>query len=316
MKNKDMIRQSVLRVVLLFVASLATQAAMAQLESEKTEQGIWVQEKNEKVLFYQAKTKSMDDKYARANYVHPLYNVDGYELTEDFPEDHLHHRGIFWTWHQTIIDGKPIGDAWECKDFSWDVVQYDAVKSNGNSLRINTKTYWKSPLWKSDSGEEKPFLEERAIITVHEKVEDYRVIDFEISLLALENNLQIAGSDDHKGYGGFSPRIKMPENVKFESEGKEVKPKTEQVAAGPWMNMSGSLASNNGHGGVIMICHPDNPGYPEKWILRSKRSMQNPVYPGRQPVMVSTKDPTVLKYRLVVYTGKFKQGLADQLSSW
>lgn len=47
--------------------------------------------------------------------------------------------------------------------------------------------------------------------------------------------------------------------------------------------------------------HPDNPGHPRKWILRSSDSMQNAVYPGRTAVAVSTTKPLVLQYRLVIH---------------
>jgi len=271
---------------------------------EKTDEGAWIKEDEENVLFYQAKTKSIDGEYARANYIHPLFNVDGYELTEDFPKDHLHHRGIFWTWHQVTIGNEHIGDAWECKDFVWDVSDIIVSGKSKKSIMLHAKTNWKSKLWKNYNGDLKPFVEENAMILVHAREDNHRVIDFEISLLALEDKLKIGGSDDHKGYGGFSVRMKMPKHIMFKSNDGEVAPKTEQISAGSWMDVSGTLASDEGHGGIVMMCHPDNPMYPEKWILRKKGSMQNPVYPGQHPVSISTITPTVLKYRLVVYTGK------------
>ena len=274
------------------------------LTLEKTDEGAWIKEDGEKVLFYQAKTKSFDGKYPRANYIHPLYNVDGFELTEDFPKDHLHHRGIFWTWHQLLIGEKNIGDAWECKDFVWDVEEFGQSGSDNTSITLGAKILWKSPLWKDDTGKMKAFVEENSLITVHRQKDNYRIIDFEISLLALERDLKIGGSDDHKGYGGFSVRMKMPEDIKFTSKGGEVAPKTEQVTAGSWMDVSGSLAADGGNAGIIMMCHPDNPMYPENWILRKKGSMQNPVYPGQQPVAISTTTATILQYRLVIYNGK------------
>ncbi len=52
-----------------------------------------------------------------------------------------------------------------------------------------------------------------------------------------------------------------------------------------------------------MMTHPGNPGVANQWILRRKRSMQNCVYPGRNPVALSTDKPTVLRYRLVIHRG-------------
>jgi len=302
------------KLIQLILIGLSPMYSFSQsLTVEKTNEGAWIKENGEKVLFYQAKSKAIDGKYARANYVHPLYNVDGFELTEDFPKDHLHHRGIFWTWHQVIVGSEPIGDAWECKDFIWDVIEFNKSGSRKNSVTMNARTLWKSPVWKDADGNPKPLAEEYSEITVYQKMDNYRVIDFRISLRALEEDLKIGGSDDHKGYGGFSVRMKMPKDIKFTWVDGEVEPKTEQVRAGPWMNVSGRLSSNNGHGGVVMINHPDNPMFPEKWILRKKGSMQNPVYPGRHPVSISAEDPTVLKYRMVVYTGEMMQKSIEEI---
>ncbi len=66
------------------------------------------------------------------------------------------------------------------------------------------------------------------------------------------------------------------------------------------MDVSGSLTAG-GRTVIIIMTHPDNPSPQNQWILRSENSMQNPVFPGRTPVGVSDKTPTVLRYRLVVY---------------
>jgi hypothetical protein len=159
----------------------------------------------------------------------------------DFPKDHLHHRGVFWAWHQVLIGDRKMGDAWECRDFVWDVQQFDQGQSDLNSLTLIAHTLWKSPLWKDDQGDMKPFVKAKTAITVHSKMKNYRVIDFEISLLALEPNLKIGGSEDKKGYGGFSVRMKMPDDLKFTSSHGKVEPQTLQLDAGSWMDISGSL---------------------------------------------------------------------------
>ena len=86
------------------VAAPLEQAAM---RIAKDSQGYWFYEGDTKVLFYQAERKALPDgQAARSNYFHPLYDLDGNVLTEDFPKDHIHHRGIFWAWHQVLINGK------------------------------------------------------------------------------------------------------------------------------------------------------------------------------------------------------------------
>ena len=74
------------------------------------DQGYLVSEGERPVLFYQSAPRSLDGRYSRSSYVHPLYGLDGRVLTHDFPEDHLHHRGIFWAWHQLWVGDKKAGD--------------------------------------------------------------------------------------------------------------------------------------------------------------------------------------------------------------
>ena len=106
--------------------------ASAQVKMQKKEGGFLFTENNENVLFYQKEPKSADGKYERCNYIHPLWGIDGTVLTEDFPSDHLHHRGIFWAWHQVWIGDKRIGDPWEIKDFVQQVTDIEyAAKAGG-----------------------------------------------------------------------------------------------------------------------------------------------------------------------------------------
>lgn len=50
------------------------------------------------------------------------------------------------------------------------------------------------------------------------------------------------------------------------------------------------------------MVHPSHPDFPLKWLLRKKHGMQNPPWPGRQPVGLSTHGDLRLRYRLVVHT--------------
>jgi hypothetical protein len=290
-------------ILSLLLLALLPIRAPAQLTAEYTDKGVLIREQDQKVLFYQQKTKSHLGNYPRANYIHPLYSLGGEELTEDFPEDHLHHRGVFWTWHQVMIGDSSIGDAWSCKDFEWIVQSVTDHPESGGALVLKTRTLWQSPRWTGTTGRREPMLSEQATITIHPRSGNYRVVDFEIALLALVPGLKIGGSDDEKGYGGFSVRVKLPDDVKFTAASGDVEPVNEAIRAGSWMQLSGAMVSDQQKTGILIICHPDNPTYPEPWILRRKNSMQNPVYPGRHPVTVSEKNPTTLRYRLVIIEG-------------
>jgi hypothetical protein len=39
----------------------------------------------------------------RACYLHPVWTPGGTIVTDDFPADHYHHRGIFWAWPRVKV---------------------------------------------------------------------------------------------------------------------------------------------------------------------------------------------------------------------
>lgn len=266
---------------------------------------VYFTEGKDSILNYQVSNKSFKGTYKRSNYIHPLYTLDGEILTEDFPEDHLHHRGIFWAWHQLYIGDKRIGDGWDIKDFSWDVKSVKEIKQNDNTKAIQTEVLWKSNLWLDPNRNKKAFVSENTTIKVYPSKKTYRQIDIEISIKALEANMRIGGSENEKGYGGFSQRIKLNNAIKFTSSSGNIMPENLPVNAGNWMDISGTLGIDSTLAGLSILCHPDNPGVSNQWILRSKRSMQNAVYPfpGANTVPLSKTKPTVLRYRLLVHKG-------------
>lgn len=282
------------------------------LSYQRDSSGIAVQEDGQDVLFYQIRPKSLDGAFERAHYIHPLYAVDGSVLTEDFPEDHPHHRGVFWAWHQVLANGLPMGDAWECRDFNWELQQV-ALEPSGGSLLIRSTVHWTSPALKDEAGIPIPFMEEACEIRVHGQQDTYRVIDFNITLKALVTGLTLGGSRDAKGYGGFSVRMKLPDSLLFASEEGPVSPRELPVTAGNWMNISGPLGAEGRDGGLLIYAPQCGPQQGGNWILRRKESMQNAVYPGQEPVPVSPETPTVLRYRLVTYKGALSRRQIDSL---
>ena len=50
------------------------------------------------------------------------------------------------------------------------------------------------------------------------------------------------------------------------------------------------------------MCHDTKPDRTYPWILRGRKSMQNPVFPGQKCVPVP-KEGLNLKYRIVIHDG-------------
>lgn len=305
-------KQPTLAGLFLVLASLhiAWTGQSQSFDFQRQDDGLLLNEQSKAVLFFQQTPKSLEGKYSRSNYVHPLYDLDGNVLSEDFPADHLHHRGIFWAWHEILVGGNKIGDAWDCNNISWDVQRVKG-SVNGETAALTTRTFWESTLTDQDSKPTKIF-KEKTRIEVYPTTAFYRVIDFTIRLKPLLKGMAIGGSTDSKGYGGFSPRVKLPEDLKFWGELGEVKPQTNGIEAGPWIDMLGSFNDREVSGVAIMM-HPEYPTGPQKWILRAKGSMQNAAFPGNQAFAMKKGKWLELRYRMVIHKKEIGKDIISKL---
>ncbi len=258
-----------------------------------------VREAGSPVLFYRLEPKSMEGNYERSNYIHPLYGLDGEELTEDFPADHRHHRGVYWTWHQVLIGNVRAGDPWLARQFSWRV-QSAGILPAGNGLRVTHR--WFSPDFLD--GDE-PILEETAEVVVQPAAAESRSIDFDIRLAPMQEGVRLGGSEDAKGYGGFAVRVKMLEDLQFTAADGPLMPQRLAMQVGDWVDFSADFGGHGHSSGVAVLVHPVATGYPQRWILRGPAtpSMQNPVWPGAVPVAVPMGEEVRLRYRLVLHRG-------------
>ena len=292
---------------------LFRRAQASQMSLVATKDGYWFSEAGQQIMFYQRTEKSQQGKWPRSNYIHPLFDLDGNEVTEDFPADHPHHRGIYWAWHQIFAGDQRLGDAWVASDFVAEVVQAEVIQADEKAAALRVEVQWKSPLWTDEKKQPKPFLKEVTVIRTHRATGNMRLIDFDIQLQALIPGLHLGGSENTKGYSGFSARIKHPREVVFNGQAGPLEPQRDGLAAGPWIDMLGKYANGDAISGIGILCHPGYPDGKQLWILRAKSSMQNAAYPGQHAKPVPMDKPWHLKYRLVLHRGNTEQANLPRL---
>ena len=153
------------------------------------------------------------------------------------------------------------------------------------------------------NGKQETIASERVSITAHPSAEGTQQIDFSIVIRPALDEVSIGGSNDDKGYGGFSTRLVMPKDLKFFSRSGSVKPIRTSIDEGGWISLTGTFGheSHQGKNGITILVHPESAGYPQRWILRQSGSMQNPVFPGRELYDLSDNGPFRLMYRLVLH---------------
>jgi hypothetical protein len=264
------------------------------LTYKQTAAGIEISDNKIPVLFYQVRPKNVSCKYERAGYIHPLYDLQGNILTEDAPEDHPYHRGVFWAWHQVIVNDKNVADGWISENIRFETMDAKVAKLK-NIMVITSRLKWEI-----NSGEKAlSIINETSQISIYPHTANYRVIDINIKLTPVRDKVKLGGSADEKGYGGFCLRLKLPSDIKFVSADDIIEPKETAVTAGPWIDFVGSFSDGSGDSGIALMAYTTkNESHP--WILRKSKSMQNVPFPGRTPLEIP-KDGLSLNYRVVIH---------------
>ena len=246
------------------------------------------------VLVYHAQPMTRHE-HTRAGFVHPVRGLDGETLTEIFPADHRHHHGIFWAWHQLWINDEKIGDPWITKNHLVDVSSVAESHHGPVFTQLDIIAHWTAPTLTD------PIVNEKTTIRLYRANGDTQYADFTIRLTACLPNVKIGGSENIKGYSGFTVRVKPPDDMQILDE-HGIRTEDAVQTASSWAGVSGSFGVD-GISGVAILSHPSLRQFPPRWLLRHY-GMQNVAYPGRDPVPLSTQQPLVIRHRLVLHRGE------------
>ena len=267
---------------------------LPRVDAVFADDGVTLTDGGKSVLFYRTAAADPHEP-GRLNYVHPIYAPDGTVLTEDRPADHLHQRGAFWSWHQVIVDGKPVADGWFMKGLTFHVREkrFKGDAAGGGTLVVNAD-------WIVNSGPELAYVaRETTKVRVYPLKDGARRIDFDTVITARADALALGGSDDDKGYGGFSIRLVRPERLGFGSGGKSVIPTVGPIEAGKAMGFAWAPGPGVPAWTVGLACRAN--GAPiTRWILRKELSMQNCVFPGRAPFVLKKDQTLRLQSTLII----------------
>jgi hypothetical protein len=240
----------------------------------------------------------LDAKQVRSCYIHPLYSLDGEVLSADFPPDHLHHHGVFWTWPAATVRGVAT-QTWHPAEppLRQHFVRWADRDADGDGARLVVECVWKL-------GEKEKVVEETVTLVIHEASPLGRAIDISIDLRPVGGSLELRGSSEAgKGYGGLTfrgaPLFKGAAMTTDEG------PLAEDSvgAAFLWADVSTPAA------GVAVFVHPGHPGAPLDWLVRnSYAGVVNPCWPGLEGTVLAADVPIYLRYRIYVHRGDAASG--------
>lgn len=270
--------------------------ALAQMEYvENTREGtLTVLEGGKDILTYRFGDQikeGADQNQMRSCYIHPLCAPDGEVLTDDFPADHLHHHGLFWTWPGVITRGQNT-QTWHPANLRQHFVRWVKREAEGGFALFEVEN-----AWQLDTGE----VVARETVRVHIFPSDGtgRAIDLSLTIQAVGGLLTLRGSPEAaKAYGGLSFRgAPFFEGAAMTTDKGELNEDSDAEKF-LWADVSA------GGYGVAVFVSPGHPGRPVVWCIRnSYAGFINPSWPGLEPATLEPGSPVNLAYRIYVHRG-------------
>ncbi|HOX04589.1 MAG TPA: PmoA family protein [Verrucomicrobiota bacterium] len=228
---------------------------------------------------------------ARSTYLHPIYGLDGEVLTDDFPADHYHHRGLFWAWPHVTVDGQHY-DLWALQGIRQEFVRWLARDANPTHAALGIENGW-------FVGDRKVMIEQ-AWIRILPASGDARAIDLDFTWTPLNRSVTLAGAEG-KSYGGLTLRFAPGTNTVI------------TVPAGPtlrdlpmtnlpWADLTRLWAREKLTSGAAIFVHPTHPDYPPEWLTRHYGVLCLG-WPGIKPATFAPGQPIRCSYRVWIHRG-------------
>lgn len=275
--------------------SLADPAIGKRVDAVFADDTVTLTEAGRTVLVYRTKPISPATEPGRANYISPLYAPDGTALTEDRPGDHPHQRGVWWAWMKVQADGKSVADGWYMKNLAYSVREkrFLGDPEGGGTLTVEVD-------WIVNSGDELAYVaRETTKVTVRPLKSGVRRLELDTTITSRLDAFGLGGSEDDRGFGGFSIRLVDPEHLTFASGGKTLVPNGAAMDAGQSMGFAWSGGSNSPAWTVGLACKANGQAV-TRWMLYNDRSMQNCVFPGRAPVILKKGQTLRLQEAVII----------------
>jgi len=136
------------------------------------------------------------ERYNRSNYFHPVYGLAGEVLTDDFPKDHYHHRGIFWAWTSVLVGNESKKyESWIPSNFNYVFERWLCREVRDVAAVLGAEVSWQA------GG--KKVVHEEWLVTVFPETDAGRAMDFEIVWTAQAQPVTLKGmTKDEESAGG------------------------------------------------------------------------------------------------------------------
>jgi hypothetical protein len=227
---------------------------------------------------------------ARGTYVHPLYGLDGEVLSDDFPKDHYHHRGLFWAWPHVRI-GDQHYDLWMLRGIEQRFERW-LEREAGGSATLGVENGWFVDNHK--------VVREQVWLRVAPSSPEGRTVDVELSWTPLNEPLTLEGAEG-KSCGGLTLRFASCTNAVITTPlGQGAKDLS--ITRLPWADFSARFAGRAQPSGAAIFVAPDHPDFPPEWLTRHYGVLCLG-WPGVKPKTFQPGETIRCRYRIWIHRG-------------
>jgi hypothetical protein len=232
-----------------------------------------------------------DRRRSRACYVHPLWGLNGEVLTDDFPKDHYHHHGIFWTWPHIGIDGKEY-NLWDGDNIHDKFVRWIAREVGPVAAVLAVENGW-------FVGDKKVMIE-RVWLRAYKVSGDTRALDLEFTWIPVDRPITLRGAEG-KSYGGLTVRFApgpRKDTVITVPSGRTTGDLPDTKLH--WADFTSKFGQSAAPSGAAIFIHPSHPDYPPTWLTRYYGPMCVG-FPGVKAQTFEPGKPIRLSYRIWIH---------------
>jgi len=293
------------------------------LKTDNNDGALTIQSGNKNLLRYYFRTvyppAGIDSSFGKSGFIHPLWTPGGQELTRIQAPDHYHHYGIWNPWTHVLYEGDTL-DFWNLGDKKGTVRFAKFISVTEGEEFSEFQTLHEHVAFKK-SGGEKVALNELRTVRVYRPERndgDYYIMDITSQLSCATQSPFLILAYRYAGLGWRTTGYWNDDNCEVLTSEGNTRANTDNTKA-RWCIVQGALP-DSASGGAVMLSYPGNYNHPEPmriWTLHTNR--RGDMFANFAP----TKDMNwklepgktyVLRYRFVVFNGKFDKAKAD--SAW
>jgi len=228
---------------------------------------------------------------ARSTYLHPLYGLEGEVLTDDFPRDHYHHRGLFWAWPHVRV-GTNHYDLWMLQGIAQKFERWLAREASATEAVLDVENGWYV-------GGRK-VMTERVRLRVQAATKDERALDFDFTWTPLGGPITLAGAEG-KSYGGLTLRFAPGTNTLITIPSGATRRDLPMTHL-PWADLTRLWTREQTTSGAAIFVHPSHPDFPPQWLTRHYGVLCLG-WPGVQEQTFQAGEPIRCRYRVWIHRG-------------